>query len=125
MAVNENVIRSQTASILEAYHLLTGGSAIPSVAEFLEIRRQAEEELCKGFAAGQKTSLPKEEPAAVPVKRAETVKTVKPDPSVKARHVAKKTDETPVVREEAELDEEASEPVNDFDILRSLADPWN
>ena len=61
--MTEESIRTQTASLLEAFELLTGYSPDLTVSDFLELRRQAVEELRR-----QRQS----EPRTMPTYRADT-----------------------------------------------------
>lgn len=71
--MTEESIRTQTASLLEAFELLTGYSPDLTVSDFLELRRQAVEELRR-----QRQS----EPRTMPTYRANTGDT----PYAPARH---------------------------------------
>lgn len=142
--MREEHIRQQTQAILDAYSEMAGGLPCPTIAEFLELRRQAEEELRRGLGQSvvsaakvpiEDTTLKTIEPAAVrppAARHTEEPPVRQPAPAVKAR----KPREAPITcmamvprveepeeKEDSQDTQEAA--VSDFELLRNLADPWN
>ena len=125
--MREETIRQRTADILSAYRDLTDTEYVPSLAEYLAVRKQAEEEIrngVKGNAAAEPSPVPmmpeypKETPAPV------RVSVPAPDPPKKPRIEAAPKN-IAVLPKEDPVPAAAGSGSSDFDILRSLADPWN
>lgn len=127
--MSEEEIRERTALLLDAYRELTGDDEAPGLPEFLQLRKAALEEL--GIPAGaEKTRKVREAPKA----RAEKPKpasgqAVRKNTAAVRKERAEGTPGAKVVnmpaRQEEFPAEQEEKPKSDFDILRSIVDPWN
>lgn len=103
-------IRDKTEELLQDYRMLTGADYLPSLPEFLDLRRQAIEE-CRLGVPGTDKAMPRKmtTDGSCP-KESERVQRI--------RTIERQT-------EKAEKTEEIKEERNGFAILTELADPWN
>ena len=106
-------INDISRQILDDYRELTGIDAMPSIPEYIEIRRQAIEEYKTGVQTRQE-----------PI-----IREVKSSPPKKEKDVPKKAikKENVVTQGNAAINqpEEQKHTKSDFEILRGLKDEWN
>lgn len=125
--MREEEIRERTALLLDAYRELTGDTCVPGIPDFLELRKAALEELGLPAVAEKSPEIVRKAPAA----RSERPRTAARQPERKkvSAEIKARQDETPAAKvvnmpaREEEFPDEV--PRSDFDILRSIVDPWN
>ena len=125
--ISEADIRNQTNSILSGYQDLITGSYVPSLPEYLELRRQAEQELRSGICGRNEDAAVRSIPAAkptVPVRKESMPYPVRQE-SFPAAPVVQSSASVPAAPENVTTIEVPQEPESDFEILRRLGDPWN
>lgn len=128
--MQETEIRQKTEEILEAYEALTGTSAVPSIAEFLDIRKTALEELGRQRKPRTQTAKPEEKTmTANPVSAGEQGRVPFQPSDIQIRRSDKSKVRTiarhPAAEGEKTSSENAADAMSDFEILHTLADPWN
>ena len=126
--MQEELIRRKTLLILDAYRELAGSGYMPSLGDFLLLRKAAVKEagsagLPVGETAGRPEPVRDIKPAAAvsvapPPVRMETKEKAGLDkgPEPVKRDVKQESPATQTKREERP---------SDYDILRRIADPWN
>ncbi|MDO4647445.1 MAG: hypothetical protein Q4B26_02255 [Eubacteriales bacterium] len=116
----ENNLRRQTKNLAEAYAALTENGFICSIGDFLLLRKEAARELAE---ATTEEVLPTQPVKRADVRRA-TVSTKKKQ--VEQNKVRKKEEVNQLDRDFEGLEqEERSEQINGFAILKSIKDEWN
>lgn len=127
--MNEQLIRKQTAVLLDAYRELTGSTEIPNIEDFLKLRDAAEAAIhktanhsqnteitvCKNNICSQGVSVSRKVQNPTPEKEVrpkpqEPLKTVKTQPEFQM--------------EDSSLSEDTSTS-SAFEVLRNIKDPWN
>lgn len=124
--MTEEQIRERTGQILEAYQGLTGLEIVPSVAEFLQMRAAAVEELealptpAPARKQPRMSTCKKDETGEKPISVA--AKPQRPSPVIRLAQGG--SPESDVESDMGPFDEPAAGQ-SAFEILRRVQDPWN
>lgn len=114
--MDEQLIRKQTALLLDAYKELTGSMETPNIADFLKLREAAEATICKNNVCFKENFAPK---------RAENQETKKEKILPKQQEQSKVTKAQQENQTEKHKLNENKPTSSTFALLRSIQDPWN